>query len=217
MNYPFCVALSDPGVFERKGLTPRISFPEQAQTARQRQGSRHRKNRAASIGLHGFKDLLDHSSHNNTSQNFQRRARRSENHAQDMPGVPVKYERATRAPRSESFGHRYCFLINDRFEETPVSAIPVINVAPLVNGQPEQAHAVANALGHACRAVGFFIITGHGVPPALPVCRPASVPTGRPNTPRSPGRSSFARGWSRLMRRRRRDSLTESAANKNGR
>jgi isopenicillin N synthase-like dioxygenase len=48
-----------------------------------------------------------------------------------------------------------------------VSAIPVIDVAPLVAGSTEQAHAVAKALGRACRDVGFFYITGHGVPQEL--------------------------------------------------
>jgi isopenicillin N synthase-like dioxygenase len=49
----------------------------------------------------------------------------------------------------------------------PVNTIPVIDIAPLVKGSPEQAHAVASALGSACREVGFFYISGHGVPPAL--------------------------------------------------
>src|SRR3981081_2896308 len=49
----------------------------------------------------------------------------------------------------------------------PMNAIPVIDIAPLVNGSPEQGHAVASALGRACRDVGFFYISGHGVPPAL--------------------------------------------------
>ena len=48
-----------------------------------------------------------------------------------------------------------------------MSAIPVIDVAPLVVGSTEQAHAVARALGRACRDVGFFYITGHGVPAEL--------------------------------------------------
>jgi isopenicillin N synthase-like dioxygenase len=48
-----------------------------------------------------------------------------------------------------------------------VSAIPVIDVAALVNGSPAQARDVATALGRACRDVGFFYITGHGIPPAL--------------------------------------------------
>ena len=52
-------------------------------------------------------------------------------------------------------------------EDIHVSAIPVIDVAPLVVGSTEQAHAVARALGRACRDVGFFYVTGHGVPQAL--------------------------------------------------
>ena len=48
-----------------------------------------------------------------------------------------------------------------------MSSIPVIDVAPLINGSPAQAQDVAKALGNACRDVGFFYITGHGIPPAL--------------------------------------------------
>ena len=48
-----------------------------------------------------------------------------------------------------------------------MSDIPVIDIAPLLHGSAEQAQAVAAALGHACREVGFFYITGHGIPPAL--------------------------------------------------
>jgi isopenicillin N synthase-like dioxygenase len=48
-----------------------------------------------------------------------------------------------------------------------VSAIPVIDVAPLITGSPDQAQAVARSLGRACREVGFFYVTGHGVPAAL--------------------------------------------------
>jgi isopenicillin N synthase-like dioxygenase len=48
-----------------------------------------------------------------------------------------------------------------------VNAIPIIDVGPLVNGSTAQAQAVAKALGTACRDVGFFYISGHGVPPDL--------------------------------------------------
>jgi isopenicillin N synthase-like dioxygenase len=48
-----------------------------------------------------------------------------------------------------------------------MSAIPVIDISPLVSGSAAQAQAVARALGQACRDVGFFYISGHGVPPAL--------------------------------------------------
>jgi isopenicillin N synthase-like dioxygenase len=46
-------------------------------------------------------------------------------------------------------------------------SIPVIDIAPLIDGSPDDARAVAHALGQACREVGFFYISGHGVPPAL--------------------------------------------------
>ena len=46
-----------------------------------------------------------------------------------------------------------------------MNAIPVIDIAPLVNGVQPQA--VAKTLGRACRDVGFFYVTGHGVPQAL--------------------------------------------------
>jgi len=48
-----------------------------------------------------------------------------------------------------------------------VNAIPVIDIAPLVDGSPQQARDVAKALGTACREVGFFYVSGHGVPAAL--------------------------------------------------
>ncbi len=48
-----------------------------------------------------------------------------------------------------------------------MNSIPVIDVSPLVSGSPEQARAAAKALGSACREVGFFYVSGHGVPPAL--------------------------------------------------
>ena len=48
-----------------------------------------------------------------------------------------------------------------------MSAIPVIDVAPLLHGGPDEARRVAEALGRACREVGFFYIVGHGVPVEL--------------------------------------------------
>ena len=48
-----------------------------------------------------------------------------------------------------------------------MSSIPLIDIAPLLNGSSRQAQAVADSLGRACRDVGFFYITGHGVPAAL--------------------------------------------------
>ena len=48
-----------------------------------------------------------------------------------------------------------------------MNSIPLIDIAPLLNGSSKEAHAVVDTLGRACRGVGFFYITGHGVPAAL--------------------------------------------------
>ncbi len=45
--------------------------------------------------------------------------------------------------------------------------IPIIDVSGLRAPEPELRRAVAAALGRACREVGFFYITGHGIPDAL--------------------------------------------------
>ena len=47
-----------------------------------------------------------------------------------------------------------------------MDALPVIDVGPLVRGEPGR-RAVARQLDAACRATGFFCVTGHGVDPAL--------------------------------------------------
>jgi isopenicillin N synthase-like dioxygenase len=46
-----------------------------------------------------------------------------------------------------------------------MSTIPVIDIAPLLAGTDETG--VAQKIGAACREVGFFYITGHGVPQEL--------------------------------------------------
>jgi polar amino acid transport system ATP-binding protein len=46
------------------------------------------------------------------------------------------------------------------------TTLPLIDVAPLVAGGPGR-EAVAAQIGAACRAHGFFYVTGHGVAPAL--------------------------------------------------
>lgn len=45
--------------------------------------------------------------------------------------------------------------------------IPLIDVAPLRGADPEAKREVARALGRACREIGFFQVTGHGVPETL--------------------------------------------------
>ena len=48
-----------------------------------------------------------------------------------------------------------------------MNAIPVVDISPLTRGSPQQGLMIGRALGQACRDVGFFYVTGHGVPPAL--------------------------------------------------
>ena len=48
-----------------------------------------------------------------------------------------------------------------------LTAVPVIDLAPLAAGLPGARTAVARAVDAACTDIGFFTITGHGVPEAL--------------------------------------------------
>jgi isopenicillin N synthase-like dioxygenase len=45
-------------------------------------------------------------------------------------------------------------------------SLPVIDVAPLRSPDRAARAAVARALGEACRTIGFFYVTGHGIAPA---------------------------------------------------
>lgn len=47
------------------------------------------------------------------------------------------------------------------------ATLPVIDLAPLIDGTPEGRAAVAGALGAAARGSGFFYVTGHGIPQPL--------------------------------------------------
>ena len=44
--------------------------------------------------------------------------------------------------------------------------IPLIDIGALANGDPAARTVVVSQIGEACRGTGFFVITGHGVPPA---------------------------------------------------
>jgi len=46
------------------------------------------------------------------------------------------------------------------------AVVPVIDTAPFRFGDPAARRTVVAAVGHACEHVGFFVITGHGVPDA---------------------------------------------------
>ncbi len=45
--------------------------------------------------------------------------------------------------------------------------VPIIDIAPFRTGDAEARAAVARAVDQACRDIGFLVITGHGVDPAL--------------------------------------------------
>ena len=46
-----------------------------------------------------------------------------------------------------------------------MSCIPIINIEPLLQGDEHGQRQVAKEIGDACRGIGFFYITGHGVAP----------------------------------------------------
>jgi isopenicillin N synthase-like dioxygenase len=48
-----------------------------------------------------------------------------------------------------------------------VTEIPVIDIGPFLRGTPADRAVVAKKIGDACRNIGFFYITNHGVPEAL--------------------------------------------------
>ena len=48
-----------------------------------------------------------------------------------------------------------------------LTAVPVINIAPYLAGDPAGKATVARAVAEACRDIGFLIVTGHGVSPDL--------------------------------------------------
>jgi len=45
--------------------------------------------------------------------------------------------------------------------------IPIIDIGPVLRGEPGSADKTAAELSHACRNVGFYYLRGHGVPRAL--------------------------------------------------
>jgi isopenicillin N synthase-like dioxygenase len=54
-----------------------------------------------------------------------------------------------------------------RSERLALEAIPVIDFAPFLSGGLEERRRVAEAIGRACRDIGFFYLAGHGVEDAL--------------------------------------------------
>ena len=54
-----------------------------------------------------------------------------------------------------------------RGERVPLEAIPVIDFSRFLAGDPEARRRIAREIGAACRNIGFFYLTGHGVPDDL--------------------------------------------------
>src|SRR5258708_38794783 len=54
-------------------------------------------------------------------------------------------------------------FLRDRVADAD-AAVPVIDIAPFVHGDAAARRAVVAAVKRACEQVGFFVITGHGVP-----------------------------------------------------
>ncbi|WP_157218599.1 isopenicillin N synthase family dioxygenase [Flavisphingomonas formosensis] len=52
-------------------------------------------------------------------------------------------------------------------EAIAVSEVPLIDFAPFLNGGASERQAVAEQIARACETIGFFYLTGHGVPPEL--------------------------------------------------
>src|ERR1700748_1147997 len=48
-----------------------------------------------------------------------------------------------------------------------MDSIPVIDIAPFRNGSTQQQQAVARDVADACAALGFLIVSGHGVAASL--------------------------------------------------
>jgi len=48
-----------------------------------------------------------------------------------------------------------------------MATIPIIDISPALNGDAAERAAVAAAIDRACRSIGFLVIAGHGVDPAL--------------------------------------------------
>jgi len=52
-------------------------------------------------------------------------------------------------------------------ERIPLNEIPVVDFAPFLKGSPAERRAVARKIGRACRNIGFFYLTGHGIPRSM--------------------------------------------------
>ena len=48
-----------------------------------------------------------------------------------------------------------------------IQTVPIVDVAPFLTGDPQGAQDVVRQVGRACETIGFLVLTGHGIDPAL--------------------------------------------------
>jgi isopenicillin N synthase-like dioxygenase len=97
------------------------------------------------------------------------------------------------------------------------NSIPIIDISALRSGLPDGERAVAREIGTACRGIGFFYITGHGIAPETlaNVFRSAQQFFSGPH--RSKSRRTSASGrQSRLHQTRWRKPRSDQAAGREG-
>src|SRR5450432_401367 len=64
------------------------------------------------------------------------------------------------SPQSETPAKLDPSLVGER---VPLNQIPVIDFAAFLKGSPAERRKVALKIGEACRNIGFFYLTGHGI------------------------------------------------------
>lgn len=57
-----------------------------------------------------------------------------------------------------------CNRSNDNAAHQAMDNLPIIDISPLLDGGAEGAQLVADQIGTAAREIGFFYVTGHGIP-----------------------------------------------------
>lgn len=58
-------------------------------------------------------------------------------------------------------------LIDSKTKADEGSVVPVVNIEPFLTGDAVDRRQVVSQIGSACEEIGFFLVTGHGVDPAL--------------------------------------------------
>ena len=61
----------------------------------------------------------------------------------------------------------YAELVRPEAKQVPFDSIPLIDLGPFLAGTADDRARVATEIGKACRDIGFFYVTNHGVPQTL--------------------------------------------------